>query len=306
MGIMRVKYSIFIVLVIISLSCRNRETKTPQSTPPFKMVSIPSVLSDSREIGNYIAIHFWDETDFNDSTLLNFTRELNFVYSKYLEHLVTCSEEIASNSYKSFIKRVLNGNLQVRDYLLMLTERVLYDPNSQHRSELMYKWVLETLLKDSRLDQILIDRYSQQLEMVLKNSPGTIANDFSYITVNGQNGTLHSISAKFTLIFFYDPDCHSCDYALNYLKESDIIDKMGKNMTKIAVYTGEDGEKWIAGAGKFSSDWIVAWNSDNSINHKRLYDRRATPYILLLDRDKTVIIKDGEPGDIVSFLSDHH
>ena len=284
------------------LSCKNN-SKAPEQVPAeLKMVNVPSVISDPAQVNKYVADHFWDGVDFGDSLLMNNIPALNRHYSVYLNHIQQCPIEVAEQSVKKFTAAYLKGSKLVKNYLVDLTEKVLHDPNSQDRNEDIYIWVLEMFSADENMDELLREKYKNQLTMSLKNRPGEIATDFSILTSKGKQSRLHTTQGQYTLLFFYDPDCHSCDYALEYIKESSVIDSFSANITKLAVYTGEDAEKWLSTSGKFTQEWIVAFNNDYTIERDRLYDRRATPYIFLLDKNKRVLVKDATPADLEFYL----
>lgn len=303
MKISSVRKFLVILIVPAVLGCQNT-TRTSSPVPPeLKMVSVPSVISDPSQINKYVAEHFWDGVDFTDSLLLLNKPGFNRHYNLYLDHIMQCPYEVAEKSVKNFILSVLNGNEDVRDYITTLTEKVLYDPNSQHRNEDIYLWVLEIIINEKKFDPLTQEKYKSHYEMSMKNRPGETATDFAYITADGKEGKLKSIKGEYTLLFFYDPDCHSCEYALDYIQESSVIKSFTPKITKLAVYTGENAERWINTSGKFSKEWIVAFNNDFSIERDKLYDRRATPYIYLLDKEKRVILKDITPAYLEQYLS---
>jgi hypothetical protein len=297
-------YKSFLLLAFAGIvSCKNTGKAPEQVSTELKMVNVPSVISDPAQVNKYVADHFWDGVNFGDSLLMQNTSALNRHYSIYLDHIQQCPIDVAEQSVRKFTALYLKGSKNVKDYLINLTEKVLYDPNSQHRNEDIYIWVLEVFTADENMDELMRERYQKQLIMSLKNRPGDIAADFSFLTSKGKQSRLHMTQGDYILLFFYDPDCHSCEYALDYIKESSVIDSYSDKITKLAVYTGEDAEKWLATSGKFTPEWIVAFNNDFAIEKNRLYDRRATPYIFLLDRNKRVLIKDATPADLEFYLN---
>ena len=294
--------SFILLSVTLFFSCKNSNSELKQSAPEIKMVNVPAVISDPAQINSYVADHFWDGVDFGDSLLLLDKQALNRHYSIYLDHIQQCPRNVAEKSVKKFVSALLKGSSPVREYLVNLTEKVLYDPNSQHRNEDIYIWVLEIFTNDSLFPEYDLERFRNQLVMSLKNRPGEIATDFTFITTKGKESTLHNTKGEFTLLFFYDPDCHSCEYSLEYIKESAVIESFKSRITKLAIYTGNDADKWMGSSKKFSPEWIVGYNNDFSIERGQLYDRRATPYIFLLNKEKRVLVKDATPADIEYYL----
>ncbi len=191
----------------------------------------------------------------------------------------------------------------MRDYFLKIIELSLYDPNSTYRNETLYIWILEVLTGESNLDDLIKKRYREQLELALKNRPGAVATDFEYTTNKSKTGTIHKTKGEFILLFFYDPDCQTCQRAIEFLKENESVKKMGSRLVKLAMYTGEELAKWLETTGKFGSEWIVAHDNNMAVSLNKLYDRRPSPSIYLLDSSKKVILKDALPDEVAGYFS---
>jgi peroxiredoxin len=290
--------SALLLTLLFSLSCKSSKERKELSPVVFKMTEIPPIITEPAARAEYLAKHFWDGTNFTDSSIILITDRLNAHYSIYIQHLYRCSENVARESLKKFIESALDGNEGVRGYILSIVEASLYDPNSIIRNETAYIWVLETLVGSTKIDEISKERYSSQLTLSLKNRPGTKAQDFEYITTTGKEMSLSKTKGDYTLIMFYDPDCQACSKALDFINNSEVIGKMGARLNKIGVYTGEDIKKWFETAGKFNSGWTVAHDKEMAISVNKLYDIRPSPSLYLLNKDKIVLLKDVSPQDL--------
>ena len=287
-----------LMVMLSTLSCKSSQERKELTPVVFKMTDIPAVITEPAARAEYLAKHFWDGTDFMDSSIILITDRLNSHYSNYIQHLYRCSESTARESLKKFISSALNGNEGVRSYILSIVEASLYDPNSIIRNETAYIWVLEILAESTKIDEISRERYSSQLTLALKNRPGHKAIDFEYITTTGKELTLSKTKGDYTLIMFYDPDCQACDKALDYINKSEAIGKMGARLSKIGIYTGEDITKWFRSSGKFPSGWTVAHDKEMVITVNKLYDTRPSPSLYLLNKEKIVLLKDVTPQDL--------
>jgi len=299
------KHNNIIIVIIISIisliACQNGTDKHKASTPKLKMVAIPAVYSTKEARETYIANHFWDVMDFADSSYLNDKLSLDVHYSSYINNLRKFPANLAKTSLEKFTISVLKANKPLKEYLLEIIEKSLYDPNSGLRNESFYITVLKTIISNEEFDPTLKERYKEQLQLALKNNPGEIANDFKYTTIKGRQTNLHSLPKKYTLVMFYEPNCPACEASLEYFSDNTVIASKSFNM--LAVYTGDNLDEWKKSAKNFKPYWIVAHDNDMAITMERLYDRRPSPSFYLLDKNRKVILKDALTQDVIYEIS---
>lgn len=184
-----------------------------------------------------------------------------------------------------------------------LAEKHLADPNSPLRNEECYIPFLEYAIKEGKIDEAYKERYSFQLRNALKNRVGTIANDFTYITREGTTGTLKSIKANYTLIYFNNPDCHDCKRVYNILAgDSPTLAHLVARgeLAILALYPDESLTSWNKNKGIYPYNWIVARYA-RDIDRER-YNIPAIPSTYLLDKNKKVIYKDAIIEAVESYL----
>lgn len=197
------------------------------------------------------------------------------------------------------LNRVINQkNVEIHN---LKTE--LADPNSPLRNEECYIPFLEYAIKEGKIDEAYKERYSFQLRNALKNRVGTIANDFTYITREGTTGTLKSIKANYTLIYFNNPDCHDCKRVYNILAgDSPTLAHLVARgeLAILALYPDESLTSWNKNKGIYPYNWIVARYA-RDIDRER-YNIPAIPSTYLLDKNKKVIYKDAIIEAVESYL----
>lgn len=297
---MKQNYIIFFILLFcISLTaCKNRNYKEVETTPKLKMVEIPTIYSSQQEIESYVASHFWDTMDFSDSSYLQDKEALDLHYSSYINTLMSFPEQIAKKSIEKFTDSVLNATPPIKEYLLEIIELSLYDPNSRLRNECLYITVLNKIIQNPEFNIYLKERYREQLQIATKNRVGEAANNFEFTTIMGKKGSLYTLPKKPTLIMFYEPDCPACETSLEYLNNSNNIELASKSYNMIAVYTGDNMEKWEESVKDFKPYWTIAHDNNMVITIERLYDRRPSPSFYLLDKNRVVILKDALVNEI--------
>ena len=113
------------------------------------------------------------------------------------------------------------------------------------------------------------------------------------------------IKADYTLLFFYDPDCTSCqEFERVFSEMPAFLDMQEKGILRVlAVYPDDNEEEWLLKSSQMPHGWIVGWNKQGDIRSKTLYEIRATPTLFLLDKQKKVILKDATLEQIIRHLS---
>lgn len=272
---------------------------------------IPTVISDSKQRASYYVKHYWSGYSLTDTAFIhsNHTEQL---YADFIDALQYAAPEARSSALRAMMNHA-EADSTAYTRFWTLSEKYLYDPNSPMRNEDYYISILEQMLASTRLSEIDKLRPADQLKQALKNRPGMMAPDFTYVTPehrkgSGSNSTicrLHQFRADYTLLFFYDPDCSNCRKYEQELSEiSTFLDMQEKNILRVlAIYTDDDENEWLRKSPTMPRGWVVGWNKQGDIHNKTLYEIRATPTMYLLDKQKKVILKDASIEQIIQYLS---
>ncbi len=144
------------------------------------------------------------------------------------------------------------------------------------------------------------DEYLVKLkERVVKISPnliGNIAPDLKRMnTFDDKYLSLHQVTADYTILVFFEPDCGHCKKEIPKLMQEYRDTLKYLNVNVFALYTQYDKEEWI----QFIEDknlveegWINVW--DGPYPHSQFrdnYDIYSTPVVYLLGKDKKIIAK---------------
>jgi hypothetical protein len=118
------------------------------------------------------------------------------------------------------------------------------------------------------------------------------ANDFRYTLSSGRTANLYSLKADFVLIYINNPGCPMCRQIQEQLVASQIITAaLADGRLKIlAIYPDEDLTLWHE--HPLPKEWINGYDKGRRLEKDRLYDLRAIPAMYLVDRNKTVLVKD--------------
>ena len=242
----------------------------------------------------------WKDFNFNDSALINNNEVTGFKFSMFAQYLLSQDNKERHRQVDSLLYHAEHGVPGMYWYFMELAERYLYDATAPYRCEECYIPFLEYTIKSRLVDDIHKERPRyQQAKM---NRVGSKAADFKYLTREGNNGSLYDVKADYVLLYFNNPDCHECNHTFGYINGSNVYGRVVKSgkLKILAVYPDKSLKSWDKHYTEYPSSWIVARYAPGEDFSK--YDLPAIPYLLLLDKNKKVVIKDGKVDDIEDFL----
>lgn len=284
----------FILAAALTVSATSCKSTFGKESYNFEYINVPSLISDEPGRIEFLSRHFWDNLPWDDTTADIKSDIIKKPFEDYLKILASGTFNRASGELRMLAERCAGSGWNIQEPFIELFEKTLYNPNSPYRNEELYITVAGGFLTGKNLLPGASERFNFQLQTLLKNRQGTIAQDFTIITTEGNEITLHSINSPYTLIFFYEPDCKSCSTNKDYIISSDVFTKAANKIKIIAVYTGTDYERWKNHSVSFPENWIVGYDKENMIMTAQLYDRRASPSVYILDKDKKVMLKDAD------------
>ncbi len=283
----------------------DRKAEGPDAAPlAFEMVSIPARITDPGERAEYLVRHYWDKFDFKDTAYIHVPQVTEQALSNYIDLARYVSPSVMSASLRAVMERAEQDATMFR-YFSEMMEKYLYDPESPLRNEEMYITVLEYLVGSASLSDAEKIRPAHLLDLALRNRVGTPAADFAYTLADGQTGRLYDLKADYLLLFFYDPDCHTCREVSRQMESSPVIGDLLKSgrLRILAVYPGEDLDAWRAYIPALPKDWIDSYDKGMSIRNDEIYDLKAMPTLYLLDGEKRVLLKEAAFRQVEIYLS---
>ena len=308
--ISNVKYLSFILLLVLT-ACKSgpaasQEQNGKQDTVKvFNLPDIPVVLNTVAQRADYMVKHYWDRFDFTDTTYVSQIDVAEQAWVDYCDLLEHVPLSDAQTAIKETIGRA-GKNKKMLDFFAELADKYLYDPNSPMRNEELYIPVLEALTASPMLNETEKIRPQARLELAQKNRLGTKALNFTYTLDSGAKGTLYQFPAEYTLLFINNPGCHACSEMIEGLKSSPVINGFiaGKKLRVLSLYPDEELDEWKKHRGDFAKEWTNGYDKELVIKNKNLYDLRAIPTLYLLDKNKTVLLKDATLQKVEQYLAE--
>lgn len=246
---------------------------------------------------------FWNDYNFNDKKLIDHPELIQQKVLSFINLLDRYSPQNSKQAIGLFMDKLLLADTLVVKYTVdEVLEKFLYRADSPLRNEYYYLTVVDYVLKNESISPMHKERFVAQRKLITSNQVGSVANDFSYVTKEGDAGTMAGINAAYLLIYFNNPDCHECGRMKEMMENSPELNLAlnSRQLVILSVYVDKDPAIWQK--AKYPEAWIDGHNADQSIMNNSLYDLRAIPGLYLLDKNKRVIIKDGMLEDIIGFL----
>lgn len=289
-----------VVLLLFVGGCRNGRGRTAvvadkQIAEYYKVPVAPSMLSGQERIDDFYARNWWRDFDFSDSLQAALTDSVYFMglfsdWTRVLERVPDvgpgCVEDVMSRA---------SASKKCFDMFVMAAREVLADPNSPLRDDELYMPVLRVRIASPFTDDDNRERLRYRLEILSQNRLGHKANNIRYTLADGFEGTLYGIKAEYTLVFINNPGCEMCRTVREGICDSEILTRAVSSgrLKVLAIYPDQDLDEWLNYRSEMPKDWINGYDRECVMRTEGTYNLTAIPSLYLLDKDKTVLIKDG-------------
>jgi len=306
---------IIIFLILFASGCKNSNNYGTEQTGQVHIVKTkpekfthpepPAMITDPTLRLEYVVRHYWDYFDFADTSYIPTPEIAEQAWVNYIDLLFRLPSDKAQKEMKNMMSKSMLNSKKLFLYFAGLADKYLYEPNSPARNEELYITVLEVMIQSAALDDTEKIRPHSQLDWALKNRAGTKAADIQYVGVKGQTGTLYKLNTEFIILFFNDPECTSCKEHIENMRSSALIKRLlsEHKLCILSIYSESDEEKWEKNQTNYPSDWIIGY--DPSFSIRSIYDLKASPTLYLLDKNKTVLLKDATLLQIEYYLNSH-
>ena len=287
-----------ILLVVFALST----VVNSLGSEVFPLPSVPDSLVTAESRANYLALHYWDNIDFNDPTIIGNEDISEQGFSNFISIMpYVTQKEVA---FAEFISKI-SLKPDVQDYFMAVAKKYLAESQSPVFNEELYITMLQSLLSSDMLDSARRAKYSVILNTEIKNRVGEVATDFEFMLRDGERGRLSEIDAKYILVFFSDPDCDRCNSVKAQIDASAVvrIKLLLGDLALLSVCVEGDTDAWKR--IKTPDEWIDACDEKCAIYDQELYDIPGLPSFYLLDSSHRVILRDVHFQLVENFLDNN-
>lgn len=308
---MKMNINIIPVLCFLLLcSCKNGNASSQSTNETIQdtiksitLPAIPAMMTAPEQRADFLVKHYWDNVNFADTNYIHHPEVTEQAWADYCDILNHVPLETAQEAMRKTIERT-NVDKKVFTYITDLADKYLYDPNSPMRNEEFYIPVLDAMLDSPLLEEIEKVRPKTRRELAQKNRIGTKALNFNYTLASGAQGSLYQLQAEYILLFINNPGCHACTETIDALRNAPIINQLleQKRLTVLSIYPDEELDEWRKHLNEFPQEWINGYDKKFAIKEQQLYDLKAIPTLYLLNKEKTVLLKDATTQAVEEYL----
>jgi len=299
--------------MVVMVACGNAgqkaetvKPKTEQQQPKkrgFQLPEVPVMLNTPELRMAYVVEHYWDHFDFRDTAYIHLPDITEQATVNYMDLLQRIPQDEALKALEALAGKAA-VEPRMMGHLWEVISRYWHDPNSPMRNEDMFILLCKGVERTPQVEGYLRDRAAYLRTLAEKNRPGMKAADFVYTLESGKQGRMHDLKAEYTLLFFYNPDCHTCaDIKQAMLQSLRLKDMVGSGRMKVlTLYPDEDVALWREHLHEMSDEWINGYDQGQVLTMEQRYDLSAIPSFYLLDKDKKVLLKDADWRQILHFF----
>ena len=257
--------------------------------------------------------HYWDGVNFMDGRIVRtpvFEKKLKTYFDAYI------SPEADSIIHETNWMLALGRNdPEMFKYLINYFVDTYFNPRIMGQDKVFLNLFEKYFSKESPvtwLSEAQLKQISDRAYMLMANQLGTQAGEMNLIDTNGVMKNLYSVSAPYTVVAFYDPNCGHCKVEI---PKMDSLYKAEWKKEQVQVYAVMVAENsmtdWKPFIRQYGNGWVHVHQTvemkaeeekNKQPNFHQLYDVRSTPTLFLLDKDKRIIAKNLALDDLDKVL----
>jgi peroxiredoxin len=255
---------------------------------------------------NYYKTHFFDRVNFSDSRIL---RTPQFVFHRLLDEYCTyfldanvSNRDTVFNDVDLLIAKS-SKNPEVNQYVISFLTANYAVPSTQGM-DAVFVYLADNYYKLGKVpwvDSTTVQTVLSEADLLRYNLVGNSAIDIQLSDTTDATLSIHQINAKYTILWFWEPGCVSCEQQTPILQEKyPQLKEYGAEV--IAIYTGTDKESWMNYLRKANVQWINLYDPQQNSFMYTYYGTSKTPRLFVLNHDKIILAKDISPEYLVFYL----
>ncbi|MEM7550592.1 MAG: redoxin domain-containing protein [Bacteroidota bacterium] len=240
---------------------------------------------------NYYREHFFDNIDFTSDNLLR-TPVIHPKIIEYMERLTPQHPDSIKYAAEFLIEKAKPNPAFFRYVLVTLTSK--YEQSKQMGMDAVFVHLAEKYYLTGQADWISEDtrkKFEERVSDLKPNLIGKKAPSLNLVDTASKSVSLENIDSRYTVLYFYDPDCGHCKKKTPELRsEYSQLKELGAEVLCINIQT--DVKKWKDFIKeKELSEWYNLADPNIRSNFRRDYNVKSTPTIYILDEDKKILAK---------------
>jgi len=283
-----------------------------KATKPIEVPDPPKRADgsiDSTFQYKYYRQHFFDNFDLADDALIRLPKPLyTEKLTEYLERLIIPQPDSVMNAINALVARVKH-NQETYKYLVWNTVLNYQNPKIMGLDE-VYVRLYDTYFASGEMDFWISASIKKNLkDHADKLRLSLVGQTAKNLIMQDQNLVLRSmydIKKKYTILFFFDPDCGHCKE-----ETPKLVDFYNKNKDRfgVEVYAVSADTSMLKMKNyikEMKMPWITVNGPRSTVgSYQNLYDAFSTPTLYVLDEKKKIIAKKPPIERLVDFLENY-
>jgi thiol-disulfide isomerase/thioredoxin len=280
----------------------------PVEIPEFKIPDLIHNKDSARWVMryNYNTLHFFDNIDLTDDRLLR-TPILQARLEAYFKHDPIQFPDSIKRKI-DFVLKKSAPNHKVFQYVSVYLFNYYRESQIMGHDAIMVK-LADDIYLSGKADWTTIEfreDLRKQVELLRNNLIGMKAKDLVMDSYKDVFVSLYDVDKRFTILYFWEPNCGHCKEATPKLKAYYDKEKMKADDIEVfSVCTISDKELWKKYIEENKLNWINGWDPQRRTNYDFYYNIQSTPMIYILDRNKRIIAKKLSVDDIPGFIDNY-
>ena len=254
---------------------------------------LPNGKKDSLFQFRYYKTHFFDNIDFTDERMLR-TPVFHPKIQQYLDNMTSPFPDSISVSADYLIEKARNNQEIFKYMVYWLTYH--YESSKIMGQDAIFVHLVKKYYITHQaywVDSAQLEKINQRALTLEPILIGKKAPPISMLDSINRPVSLYDIKAPYTVLIFWDADCGHCQKEVPKLKELYEHKLKAMGIGVFAVATEEKPAAWKKFILEHKLNWTNVHQPDDYKRAviKHIYDIQSTPFIYLLDENKTIKAK---------------
>lgn len=253
-----------------------------------------------KETTKFLRENYWSGVDFKSDILLN-TNLLPSKTKKYISLFDKSDPQL-----NDVVNELLNKSA-VNPMVYQIISDALYNSFNKPVYSDNYENTAVEILKNAQGQSFVPDWKKQSIEQQIlihqKNMVGTKAANLKLTDALNEKCVLDEVKIKYTILFFYDPECSHCLEIIPKMKGWFYIDGP-KDAQVLAIYINQNEQEWskYVKENTYPPRWLNLWDKTGEEKIQEKYWIQSLPTIYVLDENKKVILKNADFPQLVRYF----
>ncbi|GIV37965.1 MAG: hypothetical protein KatS3mg032_2344 [Cyclobacteriaceae bacterium] len=255
----------------------------------------PDGTIDSAFQLRYYRQHFFDNFDLSDDALIRLPQPLySQKVNEYLDRLYVQQADTLKKVITRLVEKAKTNN-ETYKYLVWVLTIKYQKPEIMGLDEL-FVYLYDTYYASGQMDFWINEKLKKNLkdhaDQLRKSLIGRTAPNLIMLDANLQPRSLYNLKNKYTIVYFFDPDCGHCKTETPKLVSFYNKNKQKFDLEVFAVSADTSMQKMRDYIKEMKMPWITVNGPRSYVgSYHDLYDAQTTPTLIILDDKKKIIGK---------------